>query len=145
MNEINESLALDTIRKFLLLYRYMRHHGREVQAAGLRGREFAILRYLMDKPRKIGEICSYMFLSASSISEMISKMESAGYVERHRCKQDNRVVFAELTPAGRELAEKTPLGGIPLLREKVHTLPDEKLQMVNQAMTELMTVLGMES
>ena len=145
MNEQDELMALDTIRKFLQLYRYVRHYGRKVQAAGLRGREFAVLRYLMDGPLKIGEICNYMFISVSSTSEMISRMEDAGYVTRHRCKQDNRVVYVELTDAGRELAEKTPLGGIPLLRERIHTLPSERLVIVDEALTELMTVLGMES
>ncbi len=144
MNELDKSLALDTMRKFLQLYRYMRHYGRKVQAAGLRGREFAILRYLLDGPLKIGEICDYMFISASSTSEMISRMEDAGYVTRHRCKSDNRVVYVELTPAGLELAENTPLGGIPLMREKIHTLPQDRLAVVNEAMTELIHVLGME-
>ena len=145
MNEQDKSLALDTIRKFLQLYRYIRHHGRKVQAAGLRGREFAILRYLLDGPLKIGEICKYMFISASSTSEMISRMEDAGYVTRNRCKRDNRVVYVELTSTGRELAESTPLGGIPLLREKMHTLPPDRLVLVDEALTELMTILGMES
>jgi DNA-binding MarR family transcriptional regulator len=144
VDEVDKSLALDTIRKFLHLYRYMRYHGRNVQAAGLRGREFAILRYLRDGPLKIGEIVSYMFVSASSTSEMISRMEDAGYVTRRRCKNDNRVVYVELTPAGRELAENTPLGGIPLLREKMQKLPPDRIALVNEALTELITVLGME-
>ena len=145
MNEQDKSLALDTIRKFLQLYRYVRHHGRKVQAAGLRGREFSILRYLLDGPLKIGEICNFMFISASSTSEMISRMEDAGYVSRQRCKRDNRVVFVELTAAGRELAESTPLGGIPLLREKMHTLSPNKLVLVDEALTELIKIVGMES
>lgn len=145
MSEIDKSQALDTIRKFLDLYRYVRQYGRQVQAAGLRGREFSILRYLLEGPLNIGEICDYMFISASSTSEMISRMESAGYVTRRRCKSDNRVVFVELTSAGRELAEKTPLGGIPLLREKMRSLPPDRLALVNEALTELIDVLGMES
>ena len=144
MSELDKSLALDTIRKFLQLYRYVRHYGRKVQAAGLRGREFSVLRYLKDGPLKIGEICKYMFISVSSTSEMISRMENTGYVTRVRCKKDNRVVFVELTPAGRELADKTPFGGIPLLREKMHTLPPDRLAQVNEALSDLIRLLGME-
>jgi DNA-binding MarR family transcriptional regulator len=144
VNELNRSLALETIRKFLQLYRYVRSYGRKVQAAGLRGREFSILRYLLEGPLKMGEICDYMFISASSTSEMISRMEDAGYVQRRRCKTDNRVVYVELTDTGRELADRTPLGGIPLLRERVRKLPFERLALVNDALTELINLLGVE-
>ncbi|MDF1515579.1 MAG: MarR family transcriptional regulator [Anaerolineae bacterium] len=144
MNNEAQVLALDTIRKFLQLYRYMRFHGRKVQAAGLRGREFAVLRYLNNGPLKIGELSNVMFISASSTSEMVSRMEDAGYVTRKRCKSDNRVVYVELTQAGRELAENTPMGGIPLLREKMHTLPEERLLLVNKALAELIQLLEME-
>ena len=87
MSEINKSLAFDTIHKFLELYRYVRQYGHQVQIAGLRGREFAILRFLLEGPLNIGDICDYMFISASSTSEMISRMETAGYVTRRRCKK----------------------------------------------------------
>ena len=37
-------------------------------------------------------------------------------------RQDNRVVIVELTSAGQEIAENTPLGGLPLLRRRLGDL-----------------------
>ena len=142
----HEQLALETTQRFIHLYRHLRWYSRKIHEAGIRGRDFSMLRYLYDAgPVKIGNIQKYLFISYSSTSEMISRMENAGYVTRTRCKKDNRVVFVDLTDAGRALAEETPLGGIPLLREKIKTLPLERLTAVNEAVSELLTLMEIES
>jgi DNA-binding MarR family transcriptional regulator len=117
-----------------------------MQCEGLRGRELSVLRYLTDAgPLTIGQIRDYLFLSPSSTSELVSRMEEAGYVARRRSKEDTRVVFVELTPAGSQLAKETPLGGIPLLRERVKGLPLDKLNRVNEALTVLLDVMEIEA
>ena len=144
MNE-QEQAALEAIQRFITLYRYLRHHSRKMQEHGIRGRDLAMLRYLLEVGQpKIGQIQQYLFISYSSTSELISRMEDAGYVIRKRCKKDNRVVFVELTDAGRELAENTPMGGIPLLREKIKALPVERLAVVNEAFAELLDLMEIE-
>ncbi len=146
MGEPPRDLALEVIQKFLSLYRYLRRYSRKTQDFGVRGREFATLRYLLEAgPRKIGDVQDYIYISASTTSEMLSRLEDAGYVARKRCKKDQRVVFVELTPEGRRLAEQTPLGGIPLLRERIKTLPPERLAMVNEAFIELLDLMEIES
>lgn len=140
-----QDLALETIQQFLHLYRHLRHYSRHMQEAGIRGRDFALLRFLLnDEKHTIGQIKKYMFLSFSTASEMISRLEQAGLVQRQRCKTDNRVVFVELTDAGRQIAEKTPMGGLPLLRERIKALPAEELAIVNQAVTILLETMEID-
>lgn len=142
----HEQLALETTQRFIHLYRHLRWHSRKIHEAGIRGRDFSMLRYLYDAgPVKIGNIQKYMFISYSTTSEMISRMEDAGYVTRTRCKKDQRVVFVELTPEGRRIAEETPLGGIPLLRERVKTLPPERLVILNEAFSDLLQIMEIEN
>ena len=137
-----QSTALEVIQKFLVLYRYVRLYGRETQCTGVRGRELSTLRYLKDAgPLTIGQITQYLFLSASSASELVSRMESAGYVTRRRSSEDSRVVFVELTPEGRRLADETPLGGIPLLRERIKSLPPDRLKVVDAALSDLIEIM----
>jgi DNA-binding MarR family transcriptional regulator len=57
---------------------------------------------------------------------------------------DNRVVHVDLTPAGREILQGTPLGGVPLLRQALQTLPAERLSVINAAMTDLVHLLELE-
>ncbi|MGC9348275.1 MAG: MarR family winged helix-turn-helix transcriptional regulator [Anaerolineae bacterium] len=136
---------LDVIQKFLLLHRYVRRYGRKTHRDGLRGRELATLRYLADAgPLTIGQISDFLYLSASSTSELVSRMEDAGYVARRRSTEDCRMVFVELTFEGERLAEETPLGGIPLLRERVKTLPPDRLKMVDDAFSDLIRIMEID-
>jgi DNA-binding MarR family transcriptional regulator len=131
--------ALEVIGKLLRLYRYFRRYSREMHRAGLRGREVATLRYLLEsEPLTIGQIAEYLFISASTASEMVSRMEGAGHVARRRSKKDCRVVYVELTPGGRQLAEEMPLGGIPLFREKIKALSPERLEAYDRCFSDLL-------
>jgi DNA-binding MarR family transcriptional regulator len=131
--------ALEVIGKLLRLYRYFRRYSREIHRAGLRGREVATLRYLLEsEPLTIGQIAEYLFISTSTASELVSRMEDAGHVARRRSQRDCRVVYVELTPGGRQLSQEMPLGGIPLLREKLKTLPPERLEAYDRCFSDLL-------
>jgi DNA-binding MarR family transcriptional regulator len=140
-----QALALDAIQKYLVLYRYVRHYSRKTQCEGVRGRELATLRHLCDAgPVTIGQLCDYLYISNSATSELVSRMEDAGYVARRRSTRDSRVVFVELTAAGRRIAEETPLGGIPLLRERIKALAPERLQRINAAFDDLIETMEID-
>jgi hypothetical protein len=46
-----------------------------------------------------------------------------------------------VTHTGRELVARTPLGGIPLLREAIKTLPPDRLTLVHEALTTMNELL----
>lgn len=138
----DETLYLETIHKFLTLYRYLRKYSRRLHEEGISGRTVAALRYLLEAgPATIGQLHDYLFISHSTTSELVARLVKMGYVTRTRSDADNRVVIVDLTPPGREIAGQTSLGGIPLLREQLKTLPPERLAVINEAMTEMLHLL----
>ena len=140
-----DSLYQDTIHKFLTVYRYLREFSRQMQEEGLSGRKIAALHYLLEVgPRTVGQIRDHLYVSDSSTSELVAWLQSRGYVTRTRSEADNRVVHVDLTPAGREILQGTPLGGVPLLRQALQTLPAERLSVINAAMTDLEHLLELE-
>ena len=143
MGKRDQPLYLDTIHTFLSIYRYLRQYSSQMHAQGLSGRRLAALRYLLESgPLTIGQLRDYLYVNDSSTSELVARLEQAGYVTRTRSEADNRVVMASLTPAGRAAALQSPLGGIPLLREKLAELPDERLAEIQAVLAELAQVLG---
>jgi DNA-binding MarR family transcriptional regulator len=53
-----------------------------------------------------------------------------------------RVVIVELTSVGQEIAENTPLGGLPLLRRRLANLPQERLSEINDVLNEITQLMG---
>ena len=139
-------LYTETINRFLTVYRYLRRYGRQLHKAGISGRKMAALRYLREAgPCAVGQLRRYLYISDSSTSQLIASLDRKGYVTRTRCPTDNRVVIVELTQAGREISSDTELGGVPLLREKLKTMPPERLAQIHAAMTDMMDLLEIEN
>jgi DNA-binding MarR family transcriptional regulator len=133
------------MHQFLTLYRHLRRYSRQMHGEGVSGRKISTLRYLFEAgPRTIGQLGKYLYISYSSTSELVKRLQEAGYVARARSSDDNRVVIVTLTASGRAMAQKTPLGGIPLLREKMKTLPPERLSLIKDALSDLIQLLEID-
>ncbi|MEM7131495.1 MAG: MarR family transcriptional regulator [Chloroflexota bacterium] len=145
MNNPTEPQAQEAIHKFLQINRYLRSYARQIHKEGVRPRQLAVLRFLMDAGEvTVGQVQAYLYNSASTTSAIIAKLEEAGYVTRSRSVEDNRVVVVNLTEAGRSIVEHVPLGGIPLLRNKIGELSGERLETINKALSDLMELMEIE-
>ena len=54
----------------------------------------------------VGEICDKLMLDNGTLSPLLKKLQQAGYVEKSRSDEDDRIVIVTLTEEGRELQEK---------------------------------------
>jgi MarR family transcriptional regulator, organic hydroperoxide resistance regulator len=137
-----QALSEEVIHKFLRLNRFLRRYGRQMDSQGIRPRQFAVLRFLLEgEAATVGQVQEHLYLSASTTSMVIANLEEAGYLTRTRSEEDNRVVMVALTPAGREIARNTPLGGILLLRRRLGNLSPEKLRLLDEALAEIMGLM----
>jgi DNA-binding MarR family transcriptional regulator len=135
MSDVPERLYAQTIQEFLSLYRYLRHYGRQMHQEGISGRKISTLCYLAEAgPLTVGQLSDYLCINDSSTSTTIADLKKRGYVTCTRSPEDNRVVLVEITEQGRELLAHTPLGGIPLLREALKTLPPDRLTPIHEAL-----------
>jgi DNA-binding MarR family transcriptional regulator len=139
MNEPQEPLSDQVFHQFLDLLRYARQYARQMIAEqGIKPRQFSVLRYLLDGgPATVGQVQAFLHRSASTTSTLVAQLEEMRYVTRTRSIKDNRVVIVELTESGREMAENTPLGGLPLLRRRLEGLPEERLHQIQDALQEI--------
>lgn len=56
----------------------------------------------------VGTLGEKLFLESNTLTPMLKKLESTGYIRRHRDPADERQVRVSLTPAGRQLLETDP-------------------------------------
>ena len=90
----------------------------------------------------VTEIGEKLMLDNGTISPLLKKMEHAGYIERRRCREDDRVVEITLTEKGRELQEQTK--DIPQKVAGCIDLPAEKAQQLYALLYELLENQGYE-
>jgi DNA-binding MarR family transcriptional regulator len=135
----------DTVHKVLAVYRALRRYSKQAHSSGITGRQIACLRYLQSTgPVKMGELAKYLFIGRSSASELIDKLQQTGLVTRTRSSEDNRKVYVDITNEGRSAVKSVPLGGVPLLREKIPDLEPTKLQIIDRAFTEIAALIELE-
>jgi len=139
VNDAVEPHSDQIFHRFLSLLRYTRQHSSQMIAEqGIRPREFSVLRFLWEcAPATVGQVQDFLHKSASTTSALVAQLEEANYVTRTRSLEDNRVVIVELTPLGRDKAESTPLGGLPLLRRRLGKLPKERLVQIGTVLEEI--------
>jgi DNA-binding MarR family transcriptional regulator len=54
----------------------------------------------------VGGLGEKLFLESSTLTPLLKRLETAGYIRRERSRQDERVVVLRLTEEGRQLKEK---------------------------------------
>ena len=80
---------------------------------GLTYTQYIVFLVLWEKDGiSVSEIGEKLMLDNGTLSPLLKKMESAGYVERQRSREDDRVVVITLTDKGRALQKEA--SDIPL-------------------------------
>ena len=103
---------------------------------GLTYTQYIVFLVLWEKDGvSVTEIGEKLMLDNGTLSPLLKKMEQAGYVERRRSREDDRVVEITLTEAGRALQEKAK--DIPANVAGCIDLPPEKARALYALLYEL--------
>ncbi|MBE7004279.1 MAG: MarR family transcriptional regulator [Ruminococcaceae bacterium] len=104
---------------------------------GLTYTQYIVFLVLWEKDGiTVGELCDRLMLDSGTLSPLLKKMEQAGYVERKRSEEDDRVVLISLTDEGRALQERAK--DIPREVSCCIDLPPEKGHMLYSLLYELL-------
>ena len=83
------------------------HLREQVESHGLSYTEFGVLEVLLHRgPLPIGEIGDRILLTSGSMTYVINKLEKRELIFRRECASDRRVIYAELTRAGKDLIRR---------------------------------------
>lgn len=76
---------------------------------GLTYPQYIVLVALWEKENvTVGQLCERLFLETSTLTPVLKRLESLGYVTRKRHPEDERKVSVGLTTAGKQLQKKSP-------------------------------------
>ena len=104
---------------------------------GLTYTQYLVFLVLWEKDGiTVGEICSRLMLDNGTLSPLLKKMQQAGYIDKTRSQEDDRIVLITLTEEGRALQERAK--EIPGKVAECIDLPPEKAQMLYTLLYELL-------
>jgi DNA-binding MarR family transcriptional regulator len=94
--------------------------------------QWLLLRHLHRKgDMTIGQLATHLDVRGSTMSQLLDRMEKAGYVKREQDAQDARVKFIRLTHSGEQIIARTEAIWLEALAEPFeHLSEDEKEALV---------------
>lgn len=90
------------------------------------------------------EIARYLNLNASTMSGIVKRLESKGFVAKLPNPEDKRTVFISLTANGAKLLEASPQLLHKRLSKKLEKLPPKQVEEINNALKILVESLEIQ-
>ena len=74
---------------------------------GLTYTQYIVMMVLWEKESvSVGQLGELLYLDAGTLTPLLKRLEKAGYVSRHRSKEDERITVITITDEGEALKEK---------------------------------------
>lgn len=99
------------------------------QEEGLTISQFGVLEALYHLgPLNLRQISEKMLKSGGNITTVVDNLEKQGLVERKRCDEDRRVIYAHLTPEGEKRIGQYFPKHVHQIEQEMNTLSPEELE-----------------
>ena len=133
----------EIINSVRLLQGISRRQSREfIREYRITGPQLGALRIVAMTPRiSLRELSERLYLHTSTVSGIVDRLETRGYIKRERSGQDRRVVHIDVTPEGRRVIKKTPLAGMGLLIHTIDRLPTRQLVEIQRGLKRLLDLM----
>lgn len=138
--EYRPSEYVEHIEKYLRRIDFtIRKKGREIlNDFSMTIPQFTALQILINNgDMTIGELSQKMFLTNSTITDLIDRMEKSELVVRKKDEKDKRVVRIEVLPKGNEILKKVLEKRQEFLDTKLSDIESENQKALNNALKEL--------
>lgn len=143
LEERGTDLSLHLYRVFSKSFKSVNEHavtGSKIQ--GFNPTAFAVMEVLYFKgAQPIQQIGAKLLLQSGNVTYVIDKLEAAGYLHRTPCPRDRRVIYADLTPQGRELMDQL----YPEFKDRIDYALSGLNEEEKQIMIELLKKMGREA
>ena len=93
----------------------------------------AIITLWEESPQTVGGLGEKLFLEYNTLTPILKRLETMGYLERHRDAHDQRKVLVSITESGRQLREK----GLSMSLVEATGLPPDEFAKVQKAIAAL--------
>lgn len=140
------ALMMKVLKQFRVLLRSMETHYRRVERrSGLGGAQlWALSEITRHRGLTMSELAKTLGIRLSTASNLVSRLEELGLVERARAASDQRVVRLTPTAAGRRTLRSAPRPTAGLLQEALKKMHDRELVSLHGELDKVLRRMGLE-
>jgi DNA-binding MarR family transcriptional regulator len=140
-DENTKNAALEALKLFRIIFKSANRHFHEIEKiAGIGGASLWALAEIGEiENLTVSKLASAMSIHQSTASNLIDKLDSKGYINRNRSKDDRRVVYLTLTELGQSILAKSPLPHRGILPDALMRLSPEILNEINHHLSLLIS------
>lgn len=121
----------DSIRTAVQMTRLLEYPG------DLSTPQVSVLNTLSSEPVRIGDLAALGGVTQPGMSQLVSRLEGAGLVERTRSDEDARVTLVEITDEGRNALERVNRERNRVLGVHLERLSDEEVRRIRDGLSPL--------
>ena len=120
-------IVMDSLRRIVQALRQSATHSE--QATGLTAAQLLVLKRIQaHEGLSVNELAAATFTHQSTVSEIVTRLETRGLIRRVRAAADGRRVELYLTEAGQAVLTASPVSAHEKLMQAVATLPPPTLE-----------------
>ncbi len=121
----------DSIRTAVQMTRLLEYPG------DLSTPQVSVLNTLSSEPVRIGDLAALGGVTQPGMSQLVSRLEGAGLVERTRSDEDARVTLVEITDEGRNALDRVNRERNRVLGVHLERLSDEEVRRIRDGLSPL--------
>ena len=144
MDEVKlEAIVQNFISIIPLFKKKLLHDNCKFDKGNLNHSHFQILAVLNKEGQQpISEVAKKLFISTPNMTKLLNKLIDEGMIERIPGEKDRRIININLTEKGSTYLKSSFLEIQSSLKDKISSLPDEKLDKLNDSLITLKEVLN---
>lgn len=136
--------VMNALRRIVQALRSSASHSEEL--TGLTAAQMLVMKQIHDKRAvSVNALAALTFTHQSTVSEIVSRLETKGLVTRDRSLEDGRRVDVRLTGQGVALVELSPPTAHERLMAAVKSLPPEDLDNLSKGLAALIAATDLDA
>lgn len=118
----NQNEFLKLLRQVHL--RFAKFYSRKIASHRMTQPQYMMLMILLEEgAQKMHDLADFLQVSTPAVTNLVDKLESAGYAKRSPHPTDRRVLIVALTPEGTRYITTMREEGLTILKEAIGTMP----------------------
>ncbi|MBI3803633.1 MAG: winged helix-turn-helix transcriptional regulator [Nitrospirae bacterium] len=136
----------EIVQSFRRIFKAIQQYSEEVlKEFGVTGPQLWLLKTLRhDGGTSVSELTQKMYLHISTVSGIIDRLETKGYVVRKRDAPDRRVVMVHLTAIGKRIVDQAPEPSQGKLLHSLQYLSEKEVLEMHEALLKIVRLMEVE-